>query len=161
MLRSSRCASATSIEQALAAGSDTLYFTSARLDGALDLYLAERLEQGLGLGDTAAYRGLDPCSRLFLSSGGTGFEIKELRHDGQRRFLCRSILETYRKLFRYAELTNVTPLSVRLTLATRLYERGADEDQVGMLLGINGRSAVRELFPRPRPAVRDLVRELV
>lgn len=138
-----------------------LYFTSARLDAALDRYLAERLAEGLGLGDPAAYRGLDPRSPLFLSAGGEGFKIVVQRQGRQCRYLCRSIQETFRKLFRYAELTHVTPLSVRLTLATRLYERGADEEQVGLLFGISGRGAVRELFPRPRPPVSELVRELI
>lgn len=138
-----------------------LYFTSARLNAALDRYLAERLECGLGVGGPTWHRGLDPCSPLFLSSSGAGFKIQLHEQDGQRRYLCGAILEAYRKLFRYAEISNVTPLSVRLTLATRLYERGADEEQVGLLLGINGRGAVRELFPRPRPAVSELVRELI
>lgn len=138
-----------------------LYFTSARLDAALDRYLAERLAEGLGVGNPAAYRGLDPRSSLFLSAGGEGFKIVVHRQGRQCRYLCRSIQETYRKLFRYAELTHVTPLSVRLTLATRLYERGADEQQVGLLFGISGRGAVREMFPRPRPPVSELVRELI
>lgn len=160
-----RIASEMRAEAANSSRARPLYFTSARLCDALDRYLAERLSQGLGLGDPAAYRGLDPRSRLFLSPSGEGFEIKVMVQGhgkgGRRRYLCRSILETYRKLFRYAELTDVTPLSVRLTLATRLYERGADEGQVGLLLGISGLGAVREQFPRPRPAVSELVRELI
>ncbi|MBX3628267.1 MAG: site-specific integrase [Rhizobacter sp.] len=138
-----------------------LFFTSGRLNAALDLYLAERLAQGLGLGDPGAFRGLKPESPLFLSASGEGFRIIEIREGGQCRCLCRSIQEAYRKLFRYAEMRNVTALSVRLTLAMRLYERGADEEQVGLLFGIHGRGAVRELFPRPRPPVSELVRELI
>jgi integrase len=156
-----RIASELRAEAANSGKARPLYFTSARLDAALDRYLAERLVEGLGRGEPAAYRGLDPRSPLFLSSSGEGFKIVVQRQGRQCRYLCRSIQETYRKLFRYAELTNVTPLSVRLTLATRLYERGADEEQVGLLLGISGRGAVRELFPRPRPPVSDLVRELI
>lgn len=156
-----RAASELRAETAISGRARPLYFTSARLDAALDLYLSERVAQGLGLGVANAYRGLDPRSALFLSPSGEGFEIKEIGREGQRRYLCRTILETYRKLFRYAELTDVTPLSVRLTLVTRLYERGADEEQVGMLLGISGRGAVRELFPRPQLPFSELVRELI
>ena len=37
-----------------------------------------------------------------------------------------------------------------------------DRQAIGsLLLGINGRSAVRELFPKHRPAMSDLARELV
>jgi integrase len=156
-----RMASELRAEAANSGRARPLYFTSARLNAALDRYLAERQEHGLGVGGAAAYRGLESSSPLFLSSSGVGFRIKLQEVQGQQRCLCRGILETYRRLFRYAELTDVTPLSVRLTVATRLYERGADEEQVGLLLGINGRSAVREMFPRPRPAVSELVRELI
>ncbi len=156
-----RVASEMRPEVAISGKARPMFFTSSRLDAVLDRYLAERLEKGQGLGSSDAYRGLDPLSRLFLSSTGEGFAITEHGRPGQRRHLCRQILETYRKLFRYAELRNVTPLSVRLTLVSRLYERGADEDQVGLLLGISGRSAVRGSFPRPRPTVSELTRELV
>jgi integrase len=156
-----RAASEMRAEAANSGKARPLYFTSARLDAALERYLVERLAEGLGRGEPAAYRGLDPFSPLFVSASGEGFRIIVQRQGRQCRCLCRSILETYRKLFRYAELTNVTALSVRLTVAARLYERGADEEQVGLLLGISGRGAVRALFPRPRPAVSELVRELI
>ena len=132
-----------------------------RLDQALTPYLQERLDQHLGLGEASTYRGLDPHSRLLLSPQGEGFRITPYGNPGQQRFLCRPILETYRKLFRHAELRDVTPLSVRHTVAARLYARGADEEQVGILLGIGDRSAVRELFPRPRPMLAQLVEELI
>lgn len=77
------------------------------------------------------------------------------------RFLCRPILETYSKLFRYSELQGVTALSVRRTVISRLYERGADEGQVGLLLGISERSAVRELLSRHKPTIAVLVDELI
>jgi len=156
-----RVASELRAEAAISGKSRPLYFTSTRLDAALDHYLSERLVQGLGLGEASAYRGFDPRSLLFLSPTGEGFRITSYGEGGQRRHLCRSILETYRKLFRYAELRGVTPLSVRLTLASRLYERGADEEHVGLLLGISARSAVRELFPKPRPTIPELMREVI
>lgn len=154
-----RIASELRAEAANSGKARPLYFASARLNAALDAYLAERLRLGLRLGEAALYRGLDPRSPLFLSASGQGFEIRVQTEGGRRHYLCRPILETYRKLFRYAELEGVTPLSVRQTLVARLYERRADEEQVGLLLGIGGR--VREIFPRPRPAVAELVRELI
>jgi hypothetical protein len=156
-----RVASEMRAEAAISGRARPLYFTSTRLDAVLYQYLSERIEQGLGLGEPTAYRGLDPHSPLFLSPAGQGFRITSYGEGGQRRHLCRPILETYRKLFRYAELRDVTPLSVRLTLVSRLYERGADEEHVGLLLGISARSAVRELFPRPRPTIPELMREVV
>lgn len=156
-----RVASEMRAEAAISGRVRPLYFTSTRLDVVLGQYLSERLAHGLGLGEPTAYRGLAPRSQLFLSPNGEGFRITPYGEDGQRRYLCRPILETYRKLFRYAELRDMTPLSVRMTLASRLYERGADEEQIGLLLGISARSAVRELFPRPKPTIPDLMREVV
>ena len=43
----------------------------------------------------------------------------------------------------------------------QMYERGADEDQVGAILGIGERSAVRELLPRPKPTLAELLDELI
>lgn len=137
-----------------------LYFQSSVLEKLLAGYLQERLEQGLGLGEASRYRGLDPCSRLFLSAAGEGFEITAYGAGARKRYLCRAILEAYRKLFRHGELRGVTSLSARHTVASRLYERGADEDQVGQLLGIGQRSAVRELMRRRKPTMSELVREL-
>lgn len=138
-----------------------LYFTSTRLDEVLARYLQERLALNLGVHTAGAYRGLDPESRLFLSTTGEGFKITPYGEEGQLRFLCRPILETYDKLFRYAEIKGVSARSARRTVASRLYERGADEDQVGLLLGISERSAVRALLPRPKPTIAALVNELI
>lgn len=138
-----------------------LFFCSTRLEEALDAYLAERVAARQGLGASGEYRGLNPGSRLFLSASGQGFEIKPYGANGQKRFRCRAIQETYRKLFRYAELKQVTALTVRHTVADRLYARGADESQVGLLLGIADRSAVREQFPRRLPSLDTLTTDLV
>ena len=147
-----RRASELRAEAAITGKPRPLYFTSTRLGDALTAYLGERSEPRLGTTTDSEYCGLDPHSCLFLSPAGLGFAIKPYGEDVQRRYLCRPILESYRKLFRYADLRDVTPLSARHTVAARLYERGADEEQVGLLLGISGRSAVRELFPKRRPA---------
>lgn len=148
-------------EFAINGRSRPLFFRSARLDEAMDAYLGQRIRYGLSMTGTAAYRGLVPDSRLFLSASGEGFEIKAYGVGDQRRFLCRGIQETYRKIFRYAELEKVTALTIRHTVADRLYRRGADEMQVGLLLGITERSAVREQFPRPRPSLDELTDDLI
>lgn len=136
-----------------------VYFRSARLIEAMTAYLAERPRIDVGI--AGKHSKLDPGSRLFLSPGGQGFEIVPYGEKGQKRFRCRAIQETYRKLFRYAELKHVTALTVRHTVADRLYGRGADESQVGLLLGIAERRAVREQFPRRQPSLEELMRDLV
>ena len=138
-----------------------LYFSSNRLDEVLGAYFRERLENGCGLGAPDRYRGLDPNSRLFLSPTGEAYSITPNGSPGQNRQVCRALLEIYRKLFRYAELKGLSAQSARLTVISRMYERGGDEDQVGAILGIGERSAVRELLPRPRPTLAELLDELV
>lgn len=148
-------------EVALAGKPRPLYFASTTLDELLAPYLQERLELQLGLGEPGRFRGLDPRSRLFLSATGEGFRITPYGRAGQRRYLCSEILDTYRRLFRYSELEDITALSARRTLATRLCERGADEIQVGLLLGIGQRGAVRELLQRPKPRPSELMVDLI
>lgn len=148
-------------EAAITSRARPLYFHSTRLNEAMNAYLADRVLWGAGLGVEGQYRGLAPGSRLFLSASGKGFEITPYGEAGQRRFRCRGIQETYRKLFRYAEFKQVTALTARHTVADRLYTRGADEAQVGLLLGIAERSAVKEQFPRRQHTMEELTRDLV
>ena len=63
------------------------------------------------------------------------------RQDAIRNSTSWRILEIYRKLFRYAELEGMTAMSARHSAAVRLYDRGADEDQFGLVLGISDRGA--------------------
>ena len=148
-------------EVAINGRSRPLYFRSARLNTAMNDYLAERVFRKLGLGVPERFRGLDSESRLFLSSTGRGFEITEYGKNDKRRYDCRGIQETYRKLFRYADLKGVTALSVRRIVADRLYARGADDSQVGLLLGIAERCMVRKRFPRRPISLVELTSDLV
>ena len=138
-----------------------LYFSSRRLDAALDDYFAERLARGHGTAAGGDYRGLAADSRLFLNAFGEGFPITRYGEPSQQRYLCRGMQAACRKIFRYAGLDWATPLSIRHTVVARLYGRGADEEQIGLVLGINDRGAVREMFPRCRPTIAQLVDELV
>lgn len=139
-------------EVAIGGKARPLHFNSAVLDDFLSNYLAERLAKLHGVGCSNAYRGLEPNSRLFLSQEGEGFRIFEYGAEGQRRYLCRPILELYRKLFAHSRLQGVTSLAVRHTVAARLYAQGTDEEQIALLLGLSGKSALREQFPRLKPS---------
>lgn len=138
-----------------------LYFTSTRLNEAMDVYLQERLTRRHGLGSSEQFRGLDPRSRLFLSAKGEGFRVTPYGQPGQRRFLCRPMLETLSKLFRYGGMQDVSALSARRALALRLAARGADESQIGELLGISDLSAVRELVGQRKPEITHLMDDLL
>lgn len=154
-------ASALRAEVTITGRARPLHFRSGRLNKAIDEYLAMRVRLGQGTGTIDRYRGLDPASKLFLSPSGHGFEVVSCGAEGQRRFRCRAIQETYRKIWRYADFKNFTTLVARHTVADRLYARGADEGQVGLLLGISERAAVREMFPRRLPTLDQLTADLV
>jgi hypothetical protein len=68
---------------------------------------------------------------LFLGPAGEPYQITPNGEPGQKRHVCRAVLEIYRKLFRYADIKGLSTQSARLTLMSRMYARGADEDQVG------------------------------
>jgi integrase len=137
-----------------------LFFLSRELVKALDDYLAERLQAGHGMGGDGRWRGLDPDSALFLDERGRGYPITSNGAEGQNRFVCRPLLEVYRKVFRQADIPGLCTQSARLTLMSRMYEGGADEEQVGLVLGIADRSAVREQLPRPRPELASVLEAL-
>ena len=137
-----------------------LCFHHRRLDEALGAYLDERIRAGHGLGADERWRGLDPTSPLFLGADGEVYAITPNGGEGQNRTVCRPMLEIYRKIFRQADVPGLCTQSARLTLMSRMYERGADEDQVGLVLGIAERSAVREQLPRPRPELAKVLEDL-
>jgi integrase len=137
-----------------------LFFNHRRLDEALGAYLDERVRAGHGLGAAEHWRGLDRHAPLFLGAEGEVYPITPNGGEGQNRYVCRPLLEIYRKIFRQADIPGLCTQSARLTLMSRMYERGADEDQVGLVLGIADRSAVREQLPRPRPELAKVLEEL-
>jgi integrase len=136
-----------------------LFFAHRRLDEALDAYVEERRRAGHGAGLGTAWRGLDRESPLFLGNEGEYYTITSNGDEGQRRFVCRPLLEAYRRIFRQADIQGLCTQSARLTLMSRMYARGADEDQIGLVLGIADRSAVREQLPRPRADLLSVMEE--
>lgn len=138
-----------------------LFFASTKAQEAIDRYLAERLRQQANVERCRDYRGLRPHGRLFLTESGEPFEIVSYGEPGQRRFLCRGILDAYRKIFRRTGLDGVSALHVRRTVAARLLARGADEDQIGEVLGISEMKSVRELLPKLRQPLPAIMRDLV
>lgn len=138
-----------------------LFFANTKTKEAVDRYLGERLRRRSGMEKFPGFQGLDPYSRLFLTEAGDPFEIVSYGENGQTRFLCRGILDAYRKIFRRTGLEGVSALNVRRTVAARLFERGADENQIGEVLGISEMKSVRELLPKVRQPLQAVMRELV
>jgi integrase len=137
-----------------------LFFRHGPLDRHLGAYIGERVAGAHGVGTSPGWRGLDPDSPLFLDPEGQPYAVTPNGDAGQCRQVCRAILEIYRKIFRNADIADLSAQSARLTLMSRMYDRGADEDQVGLVLGIADRSAVRVQLPRPRPSLSQVLSDL-
>lgn len=137
-----------------------LFFRSSAAVKAIDAYLAYRLLQSGDTPDTGAlFRGFDPADRLFLNDAGLPYIVHCHEVASRTRFLCRQMLDTYRKIFKRINMYGLSALTLRRTVAFRLDARGADEEQIGLILGITERQAVRELLPR-RPDMVELMTDL-
>lgn len=133
-----------------------LFFCSQAATEAIDAYLRTRPQPGASVSG-GRYRGLAPNDGLFLTEAGCRFLVEVVKAEGRERSLCQEIHYAYRKIFRRVGFPGLSALSVRQTVMDRLLRRGADEEQIGELLGI------RELRPikRERRRLEDLVQELV
>lgn len=137
-----------------------LFFRSAPAVRAIDAYLEYRLlESGCVKDPGAPYRSFLPDDRLFLNDAGLPYVVHCHEVEGRPRFLCRQMLDTYRKIFKRINMHGLSALTLRRTVACRLNARGADEEQIGLILGITERQAVRELLPR-RPDMVELMTDL-
>lgn len=137
-----------------------LFFRSAAAVKAIDSYLAFRLVQhGMVPEAEAPYRGFTPTDRLFLNDAGQPYVVQCQDVDGRTRFLCRQMLDTYRRIFKRINMHGLSAMTLRRTVAFRLDARGADEEQIGLILGITEKQAVRELLPR-RPEIFELMTDL-
>ena len=153
-------------EAAVNGRSRPLFFTSSRACAAVDAYLGERVRRKLGVvigsgaSGAAAYRGLDPCSALFLTETGKRFEVTA-RGPDDARITCRLMIATLRPIFKRAGWTGVTSQSARCAVARRLADKGADGAQVGELLGLSSTRAVRRLLKQEPRTLETLARELL
>jgi site-specific recombinase XerD len=137
-----------------------LFFRSTAAVEAIDAYLASRLVQRDKSSDgDAPYRGFVSGDRLFLNDAGQAYVVHHSETAGRSNFLCRQILDTYRRIFKRIDMHGFSALALRRTVAFRLAARGADEAQIGLILGITEKQAVRGLLPR-RPELYELMTEL-
>jgi len=139
-----------------------LLFCSDVLNATLLAYLNERRGNAQGASDIANYRGLDPESRLVVRSNGQDYPVLKQGAIKRHAYRCGLILEAYRKIFRQAGLSGLSGLSglnvrtAHLSTMAWLYQRGADEDQIGLLLGIRNRWVVRSRLARPQKPLQYL-----
>ena len=153
---SARVASKVREEVASNGRARPLHFSSSNACSALDAYLARRVVGGAAL-DGSSYRGLHGRDPLFLTAGGRRFHVEVTTTADGQRCLCQEIHHAYRQIFRHIGYPGLSALRLRHTVMDRLRRRGADDGQIGELLGI------RELRSAKRREVRleELVNELV
>lgn len=123
-----------------------LFFVSRSVVTAIDAYLAERRLRGHGSVLSPAYRGLDPRSRLFLTRDGTPMPIRVRVVGPHRHCRCNAIHDIYQRIFATAGLAGIPTTCARKTVALRLGAQGCSVDQVGLVLGLSDRTAVRKLM---------------
>ncbi|MCL1961963.1 MAG: site-specific integrase, partial [Desulfovibrionaceae bacterium] len=137
-----------------------LFFRSAAAIKAIDAYLNFRLiQEKKASHGRAPYRGFAPTERLFLNDSGQPYAVLCQEREGSSRFLCRQMLDTYRRIFKRINMHGLSALTLRRTVALRLDARGADEEQIGLVLGITEKQAVRALLPS-RPDIFELMADL-
>ena len=133
-----------------------LLFCNDVLNTTLLAYLDERRCTMHGLGDASTYRGHAPESRLIVRSDGQDYPIIHHEPNTHRAYRCGPILEAYRRIFRQTGISGLNVRTAHLSTMAWLYQRGADEDQVGLLLGIRNRWVVRSHLARPQQTLQFL-----
>jgi integrase len=137
-----------------------LTWTEKVIDAVED-YLQHRATKRQGLHGASDYRGFDPNSALFLTEGGTAFQIKTINCGKAQHHLCHSLLDLYRRIFLRSGVAGASTRSARRTIAYKLSMRGATEEEIGKALGIKRIDCVRSLLPKTRPSIPMLMNDLV
>jgi hypothetical protein len=102
---------------------------------AIDAYLDERLGNS-GYSTTGApYRGLAPCSRLFLTREGKPMRVVLAGPGGQHQ-VCKEIHEIFRRILAYGGMSGMNTASARRIAAHALRNRGANPEEIGQALGL-------------------------
>lgn len=139
-----------------------LMWASKKLVEAIDVYTAERIEQGLGVASKkAGYRGLNPDSPLFLAKGGEGFTFKVSERDGRQYRACASLTNLLNKLIKGAGLEGCNTSSARRTLAVKLHRKHIGLRTINEILGQSSLTATKNLCQGDTARLSDLVKNVI
>ncbi|WP_408534949.1 site-specific integrase [Paraburkholderia fungorum] len=124
-----------------------LIWASSKICTAIDDYLAYRLVVRHGVTtSTAAYRGLDPNSPLFLTGEGEPFAFtRRITPAGTVSYSCESLTEIVRRLYLQAGIEHGNASAARRTFAVRLHRDGRSLKLTQQLIGVSSLSAVKNL----------------
>jgi site-specific recombinase XerD len=123
-----------------------LMWSNKTLTKAVDAYVAERLEKGLGVAaKKLGCLGLDPAAPLFLSRGEEGFTFRVTERNGKIYRSCGSLVNLLNKLIAGAGLEGCNTGSARRTLAVKLHRRRIDLRTINEILGQSSLTATKAL----------------
>lgn len=118
-------------------------------------YIEWRIEQGWGVSNIAAYRGLSPDSKFFLNDRGEPYKLSP-RKTGSNEYQPRSMNEQLKRVISRAELHGATPSSFRDSFIRALYESGCGWKDMMLVTGIKQKRTL-ERRVRPQDAKLDEV----
>lgn len=124
-----------------------LLWSSRKLQGAIDTYLEHRLAVRHGVTtNRAAYRGLEPHGRLFLTDEGEPFTFtRRVTSTGAVSYSCETLTEIYRRLHQQAGIPNGNASAARRTFAVTLHRQGRNPKLIQELIGVSSLSAVKRM----------------
>lgn len=136
-----------------------LCWSNKKLSNAIDAHLAERQERGHGVSSrTAAYRGVDPASPLFVSGRtGEGLKPSTKQLDGKTYYSATQLSRLFTGLFEQAGIEGASAQSGRRTLAVKLKRRGIDLRHISEIVGVESLEAVKKLCAGDSARVGDIV----
>lgn len=124
-----------------------LIWVNGKTCAAIDDYLSYRVAVRHGITtSSAAFRGLDPKSPLFL--GGDGEPVTFTRRvtaTGALSYSCESLAEIVRRLHQQAGIEHGNSSAARRTFAVRLHRDGRSLKLVQELIGVSSLTAVKNL----------------
>lgn len=125
-----------------------LYWSNAKVTGAIDSYLEYRREHKHGITTRkAAYRGLDPDSALFRTNEGEPYKLTPRNTaSGAISYSCDSLSQLFRKMHLQAGIEGASAMSGRRTFAIRLFQKGYDLRHINELLGHETLTATKNLI---------------
>lgn len=129
-----------------------LMWVSKKLCEAMDAYLEERKERGLGIA---------PTSPLFLAKGGQGFSFRTTERDGKTYTACTSLTNLLNKLMAQAGLEGCNTGSARRTLAVKLHRRRIGLRTINEILGQVSLTATKNLCEGDTMRLSDLVAKVI
>jgi integrase len=134
-----------------------LFFRNSDTVSAIDAYLAQgRESQETG---HMAYRGFSPGEFLFLNDAGKPFKVVCRQGVEGNKYSSQELVDTYSKILARSGMRGMRLQVFRRTLARKMLERGASEEQIGIILGIADGKNVRKLLP-PRPSLGELMKDI-